>query len=88
MEPDEIRARVARRIRDAAARRKVTLNDLAARAKVSRSHMYAVLGGERAATTDVLTRLATALGIDPHELLRPDRPQTKTSKRSEPPAPG
>lgn len=82
MDPEEIRARVARRIRDVAARRKMSLNDLADRAKVSRSHLYAVLGGERAATTDVLTKLATALGVDPLELLRPDRAQAKARKRA------
>lgn len=77
MDPEEIRARVATRIREVAARRKVTLNDLADRAHVSRSHLYAVLGGERSATTDVLTKLATALRIDPHELLRPTRKRSK-----------
>jgi transcriptional regulator with XRE-family HTH domain len=73
MDPDEIRARVAERIRELAARRKVTLNDLAVQSGVSRSHMFAVLGGERAATTDILTKFATALSVDPHELLRPPR---------------
>lgn len=82
MDPEEIRARVAGRIRELAARRKITLNDLADRAKVSRSHLYALLGGERAATTDVITRLATALLVDPHELLRPPpRARSKTSTR-------
>ena len=88
MDPDEIRARVARRIREVAARRKVSLGDLAGRAKVSRSHLFAVLGGERAATTDVLTKLAMALEVDPQELLRPDRAQGRgrkpTSSSSEP----
>jgi len=73
VDSEEIRARVAGRIREIATRRKTTLNDLADRANVSRSHLYAVLGGERAATTDVLTKLATALRVDPHELLRPAR---------------
>jgi transcriptional regulator with XRE-family HTH domain len=80
VDPEEIRARVGGRIRELAARRKVTLNDLADRAKVSRSHLYAMLGGERAATTDVLTKLATALDVDPHELLKPPRAQTKARK--------
>ena len=79
MDPEEIRARVARRIRDLAARRKLTLNDLAEHAGVSRSHLHAVLAGERAATTDVLTKIATALRVDPHEILRPPRKSRGTT---------
>ncbi|MEX1363782.1 MAG: helix-turn-helix transcriptional regulator, partial [Nannocystaceae bacterium] len=73
VDPEEIRARVARRIRELAGRRALALNDLATTAGVSRSHLYAVLAGQRAATTDVLTKFADALQVDPHELLRPPR---------------
>ncbi|MCH9682905.1 MAG: helix-turn-helix transcriptional regulator [Deltaproteobacteria bacterium] len=71
MDPDELRARVAGRIRELAARRKLPLNQLVERSGVSRSLFYAVLSGERAATTDTLARLATALRVDPHQLIRP-----------------
>lgn len=77
MEPDEIRARVAGRIREIAARRTMTLTTLAERAGVSRSHLYTVLDGERSATTDLLTKLASALRVDPIELMRPLRPKKK-----------
>jgi transcriptional regulator with XRE-family HTH domain len=73
VDSDEIRARVAMRIREIARRRKLPLNDLATSAGVSRSHLYALLAGQRAATTDVLTKIAIALQVDPHELLRPPR---------------
>jgi len=73
VEPDEIRARVADRIRELAAHRKMNLTALAEQAGISRSHLYAVLDGERSATTDLLTKLATALRVDPIELLRPTR---------------
>jgi len=73
VDPDEIRARVAGRIREIAARRKLTLTALAEQAGVSRSHLYTVLDGERSATTDLLTKLATALRVDPLELMRPAR---------------
>ncbi|MEM7151326.1 MAG: helix-turn-helix transcriptional regulator [Myxococcota bacterium] len=73
MDPDQIRARVAGRIREIAGRKKVTLTALAEGAGISRSHLYAVLDGERAATTDVLTKLAVALRIDPVEFMRPER---------------
>jgi len=75
---EEIRARVAKRIRDLCARRKLSLNQLADRAEVTRSLFYDVLGGKRAATTDTLTKLAIALGVDPMELLRAPRGQAKT----------
>ncbi|MEX1368055.1 MAG: helix-turn-helix transcriptional regulator [Nannocystaceae bacterium] len=79
MDTEEIRARVAARIREVCARRKLSLNQLADRANVTRSLLYAVLSGERTATTDTLTRLAIALDVDPVELLRPARRRPKSS---------
>ena len=73
MDAEEIRARVATRIRELAARRKLSLNRLADRAGLTHSLFYAVLAGERAATTDTLTKLAVALGVEPMEFLRPPR---------------
>lgn len=73
MEPDELRARLAIRIRELAKRRKLRLIDLADQAGVSRGYLWAVLAGENAATIDYLCRIANVLQVDPHELLRPPR---------------
>lgn len=72
-EPDEVRARIAARIREIAERRQLPLTKLADQAEVSRTHLWAVLGGRRAPTSDVLTRLANVLRVDPIELLRKPR---------------
>jgi len=77
VDPEEIRARVAGRIRELAARRKLSLNQLVERANVSRSLFYAVLSGERATTTDTLTKLAVGLGVDPDELMRRPRGRSR-----------
>lgn len=82
MEPEELRARLAVRIRGLAKRRKLRLIDLADQAGVSRGYLWAVLGGENAASIDYLCRLANVLQVDPHELLRPDRVPTKKRKPS------
>ncbi|MCB9715085.1 MAG: helix-turn-helix transcriptional regulator [Myxococcales bacterium] len=79
MEPDELRARLAIRIRELAKRRKLRLIDLADQAGVSRGYLWAVLAGENAATIDYLCRIANVLQVDPHELLRPPR-KPKASK--------
>ena len=79
MEPDELRARLAIRIRELAKRRKMRLIDLADQAEVSRGYLWAVLAGESAATIDYLCRLATVLQVDPHELIRPPR-KPRTAK--------
>lgn len=77
VDSDQIRARVATRTRQLATRRKMTLTALAQEAGISRSHLYTVLDGERSATTDLLTKLASALGVDPVELMRPLRSKTR-----------
>lgn len=79
MDSDELRARVATRIRELASRRKLQIIELAERAEVSRAHLFAVLAGRKSPTLDLLNRLATALECDPHELLRP--PRKSTAKR-------
>ena len=74
--PDELRARVATRIRAIAKRRGLPLSRLADDAGISRATMWAVLGGRTPATTDTLAKLAAVLGVDPIELLRgPPRPK-------------
>ena len=48
--------------------------------KVSRATVWAVLGGRRAATTDVLAKLAAALGVDPGDLVRAPRKKKSGNK--------
>lgn len=77
-EPEALRARIAARIRQIAKRRNLPLARLADAAKVSQTHLWAVLRGGRAPTSDVLAKLANALRVDPIELLRePRKPNSK-----------
>ena len=76
VEPEELRARIATRIREVAKRRKITLSQLSTDSGVSTAHLWAVLGGESAATSDVLAKLARVLRVDPDELVRRRRPTT------------
>ncbi len=73
IEPEELRERAAMRIREIAERRRMSLTTLAREANVSQSHLWGVLAGRRAPTTDLLVRIANVLRVDPHELLRPPR---------------
>lgn len=70
---DEFRALIAQNIRRAAARRRLSMSALAREAGVSRSHVFAIVYGERAATTDTLLKLSVALGTEPWRLLKPTR---------------
>jgi transcriptional regulator with XRE-family HTH domain len=78
---DDLRARVATRIRALAKRRKLSLNALAAAAGISRAMLFRVLAGQTPATTDTLAKLANALRVDPIELLREPR-QAKARQTS------
>lgn len=73
VDPEALRARIASRIREIAKRRKLPLSRLADQAEVSRAHLWEVLAGRRAPTSDILSRLATALSVDPVALVRPYR---------------
>lgn len=73
VEPDELRARIAKRLRELAKRRKITLSQLAVDAEVSPAHLWALLAGESAPTSDVLCKLARVLRVDPDELVRRPR---------------
>jgi len=66
-----LRAVVAENIRGAARRKKVTLNALADFATVSRAQMFNVLAGTSSPTTDWLAKVATALEVEPWQLLAP-----------------
>lgn len=68
--PDELRARIAARIREHAKRRGLALSRLADDAGISRATMWAVLAGRVAATSDTLAKVAGVLGVDPDALVR------------------
>ena len=70
VEPEELRARVAARIREVAKRKGIPLTRLADEADVSRAHLWTILNGEPAASLDFLAKIAKALGVDPDELVR------------------
>jgi transcriptional regulator with XRE-family HTH domain len=69
--PDELRARIASRIRELVARKKMSLNELSKAAGISRGHLWNLTSGSRAPTTDVLAKLGAALDVDPVTFLRP-----------------
>jgi transcriptional regulator with XRE-family HTH domain len=76
---DELRARIAARIRELAKRERLPITRLADAAGVSRAHVWGVLAGRRAPTSDTIAKIAAALGVDPSALVRP--------YRGKPPAP-
>lgn len=73
VEPDELRARIGARIRETAGRRHIPITRLADEAGVSRAHVWAIIGGRTAPTTDILAKLAKVLNVDPVALVRPYR---------------
>ncbi|MCA9707433.1 MAG: helix-turn-helix transcriptional regulator [Myxococcales bacterium] len=73
VEPEELRARVAQRIRELAKRKGLALTRLADEAEVSRAHLWTILNGESAASIDFLAKLAKVLAVDPDELVRRHR---------------
>ncbi len=80
MDPDEIRARLATRLREAIEVRGLTVLELATRANVGRPHLYRVLNGVAAASVDYISKLATVLDVDPGALLG-SKPITRRTKR-------
>ncbi|MEX1362562.1 MAG: helix-turn-helix transcriptional regulator, partial [Nannocystaceae bacterium] len=68
-----LRARVGERIREQAAKRGIALRQVAEQAGVSRGHLWNVLGGKSAASTDLLARIAKVLDVDPDVLVRRTR---------------
>ena len=76
MEPGELRDAVARNIRASARRKRLTLNALADFSGVSRSGLYAVLATTTSPTIDWIAKVASALGVEPAQLLTP-RPAPK-----------
>jgi transcriptional regulator with XRE-family HTH domain len=83
VDADEIRARLATRLREAIELRGLTLLELSRRAEVGRPHLYGVFAGRTAATVDYIARLATALDVDPAALLG-TTPITRRTRRVTP----
>ncbi len=69
MDGPELRGVLAENIRAAAEVKGFTLTRLADFAAVSRSQMFQVLAGETSPTVDWICKVASALGVPPHELL-------------------
>lgn len=68
---DPIQERLAANIRRLAEERSIALTHLPDRAGVGRSHFWGVLAGRHAPSLKWITKVATALDVDPVELLRP-----------------
>lgn len=71
MEPRELRTLVARNVRSAAKRKGVALTALADFAGVSRSQVFTVLKSATSPTLDWIAKVATALDLEPWQLLAP-----------------
>lgn len=76
VQSSELRALVAKNIRVAARTKGVALNALADFAAVSRSQLFAILASETSPTLDWMAKIATALDVEPWQLLAP-----RTTKR-------
>ncbi len=73
---DEVRWRIARRIRELARAKQVPLTHLADRAGVSRGHLWNVLRGTKQPTIGWLVKIGNALDVDVADLLA--RPAKRT----------
>jgi DNA-binding phage protein len=67
----ELRTLLAANVRAAARRRRVTLTALADFAAVSRAQLFNVLACKMSPTLDWLVKVATALDVEPWQLLAP-----------------
>lgn len=81
MEPADLRAVVAANVVRIAKKRGLSISKLADFAGIDRAGLSRCLNGRAAMTTDRLCRLANALDVEPHELLRgTDRAPAKRHK--------
>ena len=71
MDPSALRSLLAKNVRAAAKRKRVALTALADFAAVSRSQLFAVLARETSPTLDWIAKVATALDVEPWQLLAP-----------------
>ena len=72
-EVEQLRKRVADRIRELATRKGLTLTDLADRAEVSQAAFWAAMKGRSGPSIDYLAKVAAALGVDPGVLVKKPR---------------
>lgn len=77
---EEVRARLAARLREACEARKVSVARLAALSGISRNHLFGILAGRKSPTVDYLARMARALELEPGILLG-TKPITARAKR-------
>ena len=68
--PEELRDRLAQRIRDVAKRKGVTLTVLADRAGVSQAGFWLAMSGKSGPSIDFVAKVAAALDVDPDELVK------------------
>ena len=71
VEPHALRQLLAKNIRAAARERKVTLTSLADFGGVSRAQVFNILRCSSSATLDWIAKVATALDVEPWQLLAP-----------------
>ena len=71
--PEQLRERVATRIRETAKRKGLTLAALADRAGVSEGGLHLALSGKSGPTINFLAKVAMALDVDPSVLVKPER---------------
>ena len=71
MEPRALRLLLAKNIRATARQRKVTLTALADFGGVSRAQVFNILRCSSSATLDWIAKIATALDVEPWQLLAP-----------------
>jgi transcriptional regulator with XRE-family HTH domain len=64
-----LRAVLARRLREIATERGVALTHVADRAGIGRSHLWRLLNADASATLDAVDKIASALDVDPIQLL-------------------
>lgn len=73
MPPEQLRERLAARIREAAKPKGITLTDLADRAGVSWAAFWAAMAGNSGPSIDFVAKVAMALDVDPSALDKPTR---------------
>jgi len=70
VEENALEQTLARRIREVAADKGIPISHIADRAGIARSHLFALLRGDRSPTLSLIQRIALVLDVDPLELLR------------------
>lgn len=71
--PEELRERLAQRIREQAKRKGITLTELADRAGVSQAAFWVAMSGKSGPSIDFVAKVAMALNVDPSDLVKKPR---------------